>query len=379
MYQMKNQMEADCGFNVGIVGDGEWAPVKGFNVGMVQTFVAQLKVPSLDAERREVVRQLENRELTADNATIAKEAKRRYDRSVAIRNRALRFLELVEVVIGEEAHEAGGNSYYEILKHCKNAHIRVALTATPFMRDAAEDNMRLMAAFGPVLVRVSEKLLIDRGILAKPYFRFVESKPHPKLRKSSPWQRAYELGYATNEFMIADIVNDAKRAIACGLPVLTLIQRMNHGATLYRAMIDAGVRSVFLRGENDQDERERALKALAAGKIDNIIGSTIVDVGVDVPAIGLVQLAGGGKAEVALRQRVGRGLRAKKGMKNVCFIADYTVGPCEGGARRSYNSYLRDHARQRRGIIEGTPGFVEGILAPGADFPWHLFAERAAA
>jgi superfamily II DNA or RNA helicase len=28
---------------------------------------------------------------------------------------------MVEVVIGEEAHEAGGNSYYEILQHCKNA------------------------------------------------------------------------------------------------------------------------------------------------------------------------------------------------------------------------------------------------------------------
>src|SRR5207237_102652 len=148
----------------------------------------------------------------------------RYDNNVAMRERALKLLAIFEVVIGEEAHEAGGNSYYEILEHCKNAHIRVALTATPFMRDSAEDNMRLMAAFGPKLLVVSEKLLIDRGILAKPFFKYVESKPHEKLRKSSPWQRAYELGYTKNPHMVGDIVRDAKRAASLGLPVLTLIQ-----------------------------------------------------------------------------------------------------------------------------------------------------------
>src|SRR5207253_11215507 len=63
MYQMKKQLEKDCGFNVGVLGDGVWTPVRGVNVGMVQTFVAALKVPSYDAERREVVRQLEVRGL----------------------------------------------------------------------------------------------------------------------------------------------------------------------------------------------------------------------------------------------------------------------------------------------------------------------------
>ncbi|MBH8434009.1 hypothetical protein I8Q59_09430, partial [Acinetobacter baumannii] len=43
----------------------------------------------------------------------------------------------------------------------------------------------------------------------------------------------------------------------------------------------------------------------------------LLDGGVDVPAVGLIILAGGGKAEVALRQRIGRGLRAKKFGPNV--------------------------------------------------------------
>ncbi len=76
--------------------------------------------------------------------------------------------------------------------------------------------------------------------------------------------------------------------------------------------------------------------------------------GVDVPAVGLIILAGGGKAEVALRQRIGRGLRAKKFGPNVAFIVDFTD---------QHNSTLKSHARQRLQIIRETPGFGENIVA----------------
>lgn len=100
-----------------------------------------------------------------------------------------------------------------------------------------------------------------------------------------------------------------------------------------------------------------------------LIGTAAV--GVDVPAVGLVQLAGDGKAEVALRQRIGRGARRKKTGANIFFVSDYSTGP---------NSHLQGHARERRGIIEGTDGFRDGILKPGADHPWHLVStsKRAA-
>jgi superfamily II DNA or RNA helicase len=87
-------------------------------------------------------------------------------------------------------------------------------------------------------------------------------------------------------------------------------------------------------------------------------------VGVDVPAIGQIILAGGGKAEVALRQRVGRGLRAKKIGTNCCFIVDFSDAT---------NTNLIKHSRQRREIIESTPGFAEGILPGGEDFNFEAY------
>lgn len=369
MYQMRDDLDA-CGFKTGVVGDGEWTPKKGVNVGMVQTLIAMLEETTPDAEIRALINKAAKRGENVNRADVREEAQKRFERKEKIRARAIRFLEAVDVVIGEEAHEVGSAGYFIILKHCKNAHYRIALTATPFMRAATEDNMRLMAAFGPVLIKVSEKLLIDRGILAQPHFLFYRPRQHAKLYKSTGWPTARQLGIVENPYRNSNIVNFALKGIKHGLPVLILVQIKSHGQTLRKALHEAGAKVRYVQGDNDQNERKTALKALGSGKIDVVIGTTIFDVGVDVPAVGMVILAAGGKAEVALRQRIGRALRAKKNGPNVAFVIDFDD---------DVNSHLRDHARQRRAIIEDTPGFAEGILPPGRDFDWSVFGKSVAA
>lgn len=397
MYQMKDGFE-DAGFRVGIVGDGEWSPTRGINVGMVQTLVSQLEPTDVPTEAKKIIERIlkaEEKEVEAlkaelvakktpvpaihkqidalikrqeKNRTSEKEIERqateRAERATKVRARLIKLLELVEVVIGEEAHEAGGNSYYEILRHCKNAQIRVALTATPFMRQDAESNMRLMAAFGPVLIKVSEKMLIDRGVLARPIFKFAETPQHAKVKKSTGWQRAYKFGIVENGERNRIIFNETAKAVARGLPVMLLIQHKAHGALLQGMFSANGIASQFIQGADDQAARKKALGRLKDGTLNVLIGTTILDVGVDVPAVGMVILAGGGKAEIALRQRIGRGLRAKKRGPNIAFILDFQDG---------LNMHLKAHAATRRAIVDETPGFVENILPPAQDFPWHEF------
>lgn len=368
MYQMKKAFEQDMGMKVGVIGDGEWTPNRGMNVGMVQTLVSNLKMPDYNAEVEAMLKSSAGEKL--DEASIYAAAKIRFEEKQKIRAKTTKLLEMFEVVIGEEAHEAGGNSYYQILKHCKNAHIRVALTATPFMRSDTEDNMRLMAAFGEKLTIITEKMLIDRGILAKPIFKFIDCKCHPTLRKSSPWQRAYKFGITEDPFRNGEIVKHAVKGAEHALPVLVLIQRKEHGKILRDLLNKAGLRVRFIQGSSSQEERERALHQLQVGELQVLIGSTIIDVGVDVPAVGMVILAGGGKAEVALRQRIGRGLRSKKSGPNYCFVVDF---------KDFTNMHLRDHARTRRKIIEETEGFAENILPEGVDFPWEMFKTKISA
>lgn len=338
MHQMKDAFEADMGIKVGVLGDGEWSPRKGMNVGMVQTLMARLKDPDERATKAE------------------KEAQR------VLQEKTRQLLAMFELVILEEAHEAGGNSYFEIMNHCTAAHYRLALTGTPFMRDDEEDNMRLQAVAGPVAIKVTEQELIQKGILAKPYFKIIRLKEIPdRLKRTTPWQRAYKYGVVENQHRNLAIVREVVAGYKRGLTAMVLVQQTAHGDILRAALTKAGLRVSYIRGENDQDERKREIGRLKNNEIDVLIGTNILDVGVDVPAVGMVVLGGGGKAEVALRQRIGRGLRAKKFGPNVCFVVDF---------HDDGNQYMKEHAKQRFAIISGTPGFAEGILPEGADFPF---------
>jgi superfamily II DNA or RNA helicase len=417
MYQMADAVRA-MGERVGIIGDDQWDPnPTGFTCAMVQT-LAPLVDPMSPED--ELLRYMKNREAAEDRVIAdalkgarkkgmegdaltkfagayreALRAKYKSDRQVVEeiqvkcvehakkRARVLEFLSKMELVILEEAHEASGDGYYRIMRKSPNAHYRLALTATPFMKDSAEANMRLMACSGVVAIKITEKDLIDRGILARPYFKFVElrvqapeyseekdgRKVTHRLYRSTPWPKCYEIGVVNNPERNAAIVYEASRAVQHGLSVMVLVTHKAHGRLLQSELHRAGLRVNFIFGDHEQDERQAALLALKENRIDVLIGSTILDVGVDVPAVGMIVLAGAGKAEVQMRQRIGRGLRAKKNGPNVALIVDF-VEPL--------NNHLRAHAAERQQIVKTTPGFVEGIVARDFDYAALGFERKAA-
>ena len=88
--------------------------------------------------------------------------------------------------------------------------------------------------------------------------------------------------------------------------------------------------------------------------------------GRDFPDLDRAVIAGAGKAEVQMRQRIGRGLRAKASGPNVAFVADFV---------EAINNTLRDHQKERLQIVQSTPGFGERIVA---DFDYSVFAKKAA-
>jgi superfamily II DNA or RNA helicase len=418
LHQMKEAVEG-MGEEVAVLGDGDWGipytrpdgkqgrRITKFVVGMVQTLAQRLEIISVDGE----LEALTARRDAAESKAVAKlkedlkqqgitdsevvrtrciallegitskypskeqdraEITAKVARHERLRLATIEILARFELVIAEEAHEVSGNSFYAVMSACRNAHYRMALTATPFMKDDEEANMKLLACCGPVAIRITEKMLIDRGILARPYFKFLKLDPSKKPKgifRTTGWPRAYELGIVKNEYRNKLFCVEMLRGIKYGLNGMILVTHKAHGKIFLDMLRKAGARAEFIWGEDDQAGRKAALRRLGNGEIDVLIGTSIMDVGVDVPSLGIVALAGGGKAEVATRQRIGRGLREKKGkLPNVAFIVD---------AADSDNTHLARHARERRAIIEGTPGFAEGIVD---DFDYvGLGLERLAA
>lgn len=322
MYQFVTRLKK-FGFNPGIVGDNRSSINEELTVGMTQTLAKRLDEPYMQE-----------------------------------------YLSKVEFIIGEEAHEIGDSSYWDVIQACPNAYYKMGLTATPFMKDKSESNMKLLGAFGSVGIDVSEKLLIERGINAKPIIKYCHYSRPMALRFGSNYHKAVYNGITHAETRNRKIVEHARKAVERKMPVLVLVERQEHGKLLEQLLKAEGIKSRFIFGESDSNKRSQALNDLESGRIQVLIGSTIVDVGIDVPAISLVILAGGGKEEVRLRQRIGRGLREKHDVPNICFILDFAD---------EHNEHLNNHYRQRRKIVASTGGFSEGVLADGEDFPWEIF------
>lgn len=381
MHQMKDSF-IDMGERVGVLGDSEWTPnPTGFNVGMVQTLQARVEDITIESElQKYLVKEHEDyiASVRKGKPVVKKTAnqllkliKPKVDAQQKRRQETIEMLAKFELVIIEEAHEVSGNGFFEVMRQCKSAYYRLALTATPFMKGSEESNMRLMACSGSIAIEISEKLLIDRGILAKPYFKYISQPERPKkLFKTTGWKDAYVYGITQNEFRNRAICFEATRAVSYGLSTIILVQHKDHGKLLLEMLKAMGVRVAYIAGEHKQQERQNVLNKLAKNEIDVVIGSTILDVGVDMPAVGMGILAGGGKAEVSLRQRVGRVLRAKKLFANVAFVVDFDD---------EHNNHTRNHAQQRKSIIMATEGFAENVLNPGEDFVFEDFGFKKAA
>lgn len=390
MYQMKKHYE-EMGADVGVIGDSVMNVKPFVNVGMVQTIAANLKSRTI---QEEVVRlkELEHnkfekliaekdkiltKQLKLGHITLQTKFKILSDfkkelnsktKDLAVLQRAAtinckimnrkkaemeKLLSTFEFVIAEEAHESGGNEYFEVMQYCTNAHYRLALTATPFMKDDEEANMRLMACSGIIGIVVTEKELIDKGILAKPYFMFINNARPTGVFPTTNYISAYEKGIVKNNIRNDEIVKWSKWSVDRNLPVLILVNRTEHGNILKDLIQKQGLKCNFIYGKDEDEVRQENLKKLESGEINVLIGTNILDVGVDVPSIGMVILAAGGKAEVQLRQRIGRGLRRKKTGKNITYIIDF---------QDSFNQHLLKHAKTRQEIIKNTPGFAEGIV-----------------
>lgn len=398
MYQMAESYKESMGCSdVGVLGDGKWSPKPdGVNFAITDTIASRLSPFDLNQQTGKAIAKIQDKIDTETNLILKKlglptetlKLARKVPPDIVKQVRSIRasvesryqeYFKKVEVDISkkrvkhekerqqtldllkqvgflclEEAHEVGSDSFFRVSQACTNAHYRLALTATPFMRDSEEANMRLMGATGPIGIEVSEKLLIDRGILAKPYFCFESTVKPPKLYERSQWQAAYTAGIVANAWRNNRILSHVMEAKRFGLTSMVLVVRSQHGETIKALMEQAGLRVAFIFGSHKQEVRKKALQQLKDGELDCLIGSTILDVGVDVPSVGLIAIAGGGKAEVGMRQRIGRGLRAKKHGPNVCLVVDF---------RDEHNKILRRHAKEREQIVRETKGFGENVVS----------------
>lgn len=280
LYQTRERFAERLGIpedEIGIIGDQQFSIGEWITVATPKSFIARLAEPELQ-----------------------------------------KWLPLWQMVFADECHRVASETFYKAM-NLLVAYYRFGMSASPLNREDGHD-LRLIAQTGPILYSVSNRVLVARGISVLPYVEMVRVD-QPKIDGNKlAFGTVNRLGVTENDELNGKAADRAADHVSDGKQVLILVEKKKHGKLLCGLLKARGVGHKYLDGDLDMSVRRQALKDIRSGKLRCVVSLPILDEGVDVPGIDVLILAGGGKAQIRLLQRVGRGLRSGEGKDRLLVI-----------------------------------------------------------
>lgn len=207
-------------------------------------------------------------------------------------------------------------------KGCYNAYYRIGVSASPW-RDDGKD---LLIEAATSIRRPEQYLkasdLIRIGKLTPCNIEFLKVDNVFEMQDYTCYNDFYNAAVVNNSLRNKMITDKALLHYFRGDSVLILIKNIKHGELLKKEIQKYTESVVFLSGKDSPKEREKQLELVRKGEIKILIGSTIADVGLDVPILNVLILASGGKSSIKAFQRVGRVLRLYPG-KTQATVYDF--------------------------------------------------------
>ena len=247
----------------------------------------------------------------------------------------LALLDTIVFVIADECHRASSTTWSKILDKA-NAPFRLGLSGTPMKRQDERD-LRLLATTGPVVYHLETSTLQEGGYVSLADLTTVIIT-QPEMR-SLPWQDAFRSLIVANTNRTKIIADLAIKRAREGKTVLILAGNSVQFAKNIHAQISGTFEScAVITGVTKTDETTKAFADLRDKKLDILVTTLLADEGVDVPAVNVLMLVGGGKSYVKAIQRVGRGLRIKEDGTSLEVIEFLDLT----------NKFLEKHAQDRK-------------------------------
>ena len=246
-------------------------------------------------------------------------------------------LEEAEVLMVDECHEfANGKTTLAALRAFPEAVYRIGFTATPPSESIPQYNLE--GALGSVLEVVSTSDLIESGKLTKPIIQIIE-RPYTAsgVDEDMSYLDVYEEYIVNNDSRnntIKELVNEIKKQKK-NSRILVLTKSLAHGRTLEDLL---GDNCEFLQGCDSIGERYNAISRFrGCGDTSILIGTKILQTGVNIEEITHFINARGMKSEIATIQALGRALR-KHESKELVYVYDFL----------DKEKYLLEHSRARK-------------------------------
>ena len=230
----------------------------------------------------------------------------------ASRDKLLYWLnEVCKFVMVDECQAVGTSMWDEVLDACK-APYRILLSATPWRTDGA--TLCLTAASGPTLYSTTAEEQIEKNRLCELdiYYHEFDHKVYNDRDTGIPYAEAYASYIVGNEDRNKEIVRLAMSLVEEERLTLVFVTSIDHGHLLRQMFLDAGMEPDevrFIWGSTKNKDRVQGIKDFKEGKFKVLIGSTIFDAGVNIPAISGAVVAGAGNADITIIQKIGRAAR----------------------------------------------------------------------
>lgn len=264
MYQWAEELEKTLGVEPGLIGDGHWSegPV---TVAIMQTLISR----------------------GADSLS-----------------------EDYGVAVYDECHRTSAAETMHDVSMDVDTDYRIGLSATPWRRIEGEE-LKIEGAVGGNVYSMDAEDGIRKGHLAKPVFE-VLTHPGPQAQKGEKYHDAYRRCIEHSGIRNGAIISKAIDLAENGYKVLVNVNRVDQGDYIASVTEEHGTDAEFLSGSDGTERRQSVLDEFENGDL-NVLVSTLIKEGNDIPAMSAIVLAQATKSDIETIQVIGRALRPSNG------------------------------------------------------------------
>jgi superfamily II DNA or RNA helicase len=280
-------------------------------------------------------------------------------------------LSQIQVIICDEGHHLSAITWRTILDGAMNLEVRLAFSASIIRQENIKfteltsldlEELLIVGVMGGVAIHHPPSYYIQLDILAKPYVFRMFNKADEKIVSKTKGRTQARFHGVDYHAIKNDRLGSAARFALCAatvvelclfnLKTLILVDTKEQATTLLKIFDSMGwgsrARSIFggqtvmyFNPTTDQPEvvDEDAIQSLTDGRINILIGTSVMYEGADLPLLDVVVLYSVGIEQRVFIQTIGRVLRKGKTGK-FAYIVDFTDHECNVLRKQSH---IRKH------------------------------------
>lgn len=250
-----------------------------------------------------------------------------------------------QFIFVDECQHTSADTIQCVMNNSYKARYRIGGSASPWRDDGLD--LMIEACFGRRFCKIDASYLIKRGFLVKPHIIFNHFRQF--LGKAANYSAHYTRFIVENEPRNRWIAERARFHIERGRPTIILVKWSKHAEKLKELLPEAEVLTSSGKLKKTPEKRKEILGLMRERKLMCIIGTSLLDEGIDIPSAGAGIFAGGGKSSTRALQRIGRIIRIDEADpdKQTAYIEEFF----------DHCRWMDHHAKMRRSIYETEPEF----------------------